>query len=1609
MRSAEELFASIHASQVAMKPYQHIGLQNLRKLNDDCAQACNFQNFLVIQPEVKIDHDSLFYSRENASDHWAKLNAYPLMMQCELTKDGLTAMASFDNAVLSEHEIDLLLEQFASIIDQLSNSTSLVGSIGLLNQNSSSLRVKEAGVEQLQFCVHDIILQTSRKLWDELAITSWDGDMTHRQLQSLSDRLTLHLQSLGAGSGVMIALVFEKSLWVIVAMLAIMKCGAVFVPMHHDHPRSRIQELVDQIGGKLMVCSSNLLHSFTGIAENTIPVGRSTVEELPESPSPITANATPKSTIYVMFTPRGYLKEDKMLPMGLGAPLSRYSIISDRSEDDTRHSFVWTLHHAVYDAWSLGLLLRQLEGEYKSLTKSFTNETDFESSHFIPFNRFIQDIQRLDKANAVGFWKSEPAADCSEPMHFPLVENEYQPQPNAVIVKDIELNCTTNSNIRTSNFSRTAWAITLSNYTNSTDVVFGEVLTGRTGSTIDSTRVAGPTLATVPVRISFDTHGTVQELLEKVQNKMLRLMPFEQTGMSSIQSISSELKKACNFQNLVVIQPKENSVLDESFLGRRQLDLVGMNGWDTTALTLECSLTTHGLGAKAIFDSKLVSEGQMDRILSQFEHILSRLCREEVGKTIHNINSIKSKVPMLFMKSKWAVVAMLAIIKAGAAFVPCDPSHPRSRLQSIFEQIDARVVLCCDGVEWMCLEILPHGQTIVVGEQSGFALLSGPSAISSGVKPHNTLYICFTSGTSGTPKGTVITHQAYCSGARDHSKALHFERTSRFLQFASYTFDTSIEDILTTLISGGCLCIPSEERFSGIPGAIARMNVNAADLTPSYISSISPNSVPSLKQVTLGGEPITANVIKIWANHVRLINAYGTTECCVTSICREVSADTHPANIGHPVGAVTWIVAAENSDQLLPIGAVGELLIEGPAMAEGYLNDKEKTAPAFISSPKWARNINSHSRPRRLYRTGDLAQYNSDGSINYLGRKDTRMKLRGLRIEMGDVEHHLLSYPSVRRAMVVLPTAGPYSDQLTAILELHGTNEPNIHSGIDIMSKSELEASNFDWSIISAHLKERLPAYMAPSSWIVIKIMPLHSSGKLDRSKLGKWLVDLPEKSHIDVYLSSSNIPSISPDDHVALEISKIIAQLMSSSKQGDPEIVDHDVNIYSIGIDSIKMMSLAAFIKRSYGVAIAMPLLLHHETKITDISKYIAEATRTNSKNGVLPEQVHDVDLMKELLALDHDLASFQHYFGVVFLTGASGFLGTQLLRELLNRPGIEKVIAHVRAIDETHGKQRIINAAKAAKWWSESLAPKLEVWAGDLAKPMLGLSTTQWQALQETNAIIHNGASVKWNENYHNLKAANVTSTFSLLKLISTALSPPKFVYVSGGRDLAQNMNDKEIAAMMGNQDGYSQTKLVSELLVRNFARRATTNQHISTVKPGLIIGTAKEGVANTTDFLWRYVAGAMSIGCYPIPAKDDWLRVANVDRVANTTINALLRGSGSTQNHNQSHTTEVLVGIDMHKFWAVVNARVRREKQLQPVSAEEWYNLVQRDLETRTEEHPLWPVAHFLAEQGNLGKAGRPMGGDGDEMAAKEVEVALGKNVEFLREIGYFGVGK
>lgn len=194
-----------------------------------------------------------------------------------------------------------------------------------------------------------------------------------------------------------------------------------------------------------------------------------------------------------------HLRADKELPMGLGAPLSRYCIVEEINPDGRKYFFVLTLHHAVYDAWSMNLILQQAGKEYEILTKNIASNSKSVQRQNVPFNRFIRAVLDFDRPAAEEFWRSEFASGSTEPTHFPGVRAGYQPQPGTVSIKEIRLTRKANSDFRVSNLIRTAWAIALSNYSNSNDIVFGEVLAGRTGSSADLTRIVGPTLATVPV------------------------------------------------------------------------------------------------------------------------------------------------------------------------------------------------------------------------------------------------------------------------------------------------------------------------------------------------------------------------------------------------------------------------------------------------------------------------------------------------------------------------------------------------------------------------------------------------------------------------------------------------------------------------------------------------------------------------------------------------------------------------------------------------------------------------------------------------------------------------------------------------------------------------------------------------------------------------------------------------------------------------------------------------------------------------------------------------------------------------------------------------------
>lgn len=529
------------------------------------------------------------------------------------------------------------------------------------------------------------------------------------------------------------------------------------------------------------------------------------------------------------------------------------------------------------------------------------------------------------------------------------------------------------------------------------------------------------------------------------------------------------------------------------------------------------------------------------------------------------------RVPLCFEKTAWANVAMLAVLKAGGVFVPLDPTHPAQRLESIIQSVDAKIILV--SAEQANLGLCPTVRSVVVSASNMKQWpVANLSSANKSLRPSNAAYIIFTSGTTGTPKGIVISHSAFCSSAMAHGNTLGICSSSRVLQFASYAFDASILEILTTFVHHGTVCVPSSHhKLDDIMGFINTAQVNWAFMTPSFSRTIDPLSVPSLKTIAIGGENLKKSDIDRWADNLHLIQCYGPTETTIICIIRpHMATTTEPTDLGKAAGAIMWIAHPKDHNRLIPIGCVGELLIEGPILARGYLDDPQKTAAAFVDNPTWVTPGNSM---RRFYKSGDLVRYGSDGSIHFIGRKDTQVKIRGNRVEIDEIENHLTAYSTILHSIVLTPTFDHGGRRLVAVIvPSNGLEHASSHmlGGIEALHGKEKDQLVSEWV---EFLHNRVPGYMVPEGWLVINELPMSTSAKADRKTLTKWI----EKLETDTYneLAYSTFESTGkihgPRTDTEFKVRQILSRVLNISEQR----VGMDKSFLSMGGDSITAMQV--------------------------------------------------------------------------------------------------------------------------------------------------------------------------------------------------------------------------------------------------------------------------------------------------------------------------------------------------------------------------------------------------------------------------------------------------
>ncbi|KAB5563535.1 nonribosomal siderophore peptide synthase Sid2 [Coniochaeta sp. 2T2.1] len=561
------------------------------------------------------------------------------------------------------------------------------------------------------------------------------------------------------------------------------------------------------------------------------------------------------------------------------------------------------------------------------------------------------------------------------------------------------------------------------------------------------------------------------------------------------------------------------------------------------------------------------------------------------GVQLHDV------VPLCFEKSRWTIVAVLAVMKAGATMVMMDPTLPLARLQNMGTQVGAKTMVASRMQHDLARDILPEGNHFTV-DADAFTHLSESDPLPElpRVPADALMYIIFTSGSTGTPKGVKISHSTYTSSAIPRAAAVGYTEESRVLDFASYAFDVSIDSMLLTLSTGGCLCIPSDDdRLNDINGVIRNMRVNYCGITPSVARILDPEVIASLTALGLGGEAVSARDATLWGKDTRIVIGYGPCECTIGCTVNSSAATGRDyLSIGPGNGAAMWIVHPDDHEVLMPVGAVGELLVEGPIVGQGYLNDPEKTAQAFIQDPKWlVAGHNGYSgRQGRLYKTGDLGKFDPDGSggIVFVGRKDTQVKLRGQRVELGEIESQLLNrLPPATNviAEVIVPEGAGGQKTLVAFVAPQSKDGTKVTEVEFVPPSDELRET---LSRVDAEIRKVLPKYMIPTAYITVNDIPTLISGKTDRKRLRAF--------GATVDLRDLGLGEHSPegDARELNDIEQRLRQAWGETLKLDPENIRLNDNFFALGGDSLAAMRLVP-VCRERGLDLSVTKTFEHPT----------------------------------------------------------------------------------------------------------------------------------------------------------------------------------------------------------------------------------------------------------------------------------------------------------------------------------------------------------------------------------------------------------------------------
>ncbi|WP_328409963.1 non-ribosomal peptide synthetase [Nocardia sp. NBC_00403] len=670
-----------------------------------------------------------------------------------------------------------------------------------------------------------------------------------------------------------------------------------------------------------------------------------------------------------------------------------------------------------------------------------------------------------------------------------------------------------------------------------------------------------PTLELPGLRIEVENLDRDAAQFDLTLDLREHLSGTEPAGLSGVLSYATDLFDAATAATLVarwqrvlnaVVADSDQAISDIDVLEESERETLvpvrgpAGGGTMTLAQVLAASASTHPERPALVVDGRTTTYRALDARANKLARVL-------IGAGA----GPETVVALGLTRGAELLTGMWAAAKAGAAFLPVDPNYPAERIEHMLTDSGAVLGLTVaahraqlpDGAQWLVLDdaeftarIQPMGEDAVRADE-----------LRSPVHLDQPAWMIYTSGSTGTPKGVSVSHRGIADLVAAQQEQLALDENSRVLQVASPSFDASVFEAMMAFGSGSASVVAPPDVFGGIPLAelIGAEQVTHMVITPSALATMDPAAVPSVQLLAVVGEAVGAELVERWAQGRTMVNLYGPTESTIWTTSSTAMAVGAPVTIGRPIRG-SAVLVLDDRLRPVPVGVAGELYIAGSALARGYHGRPELNATRFVADPFGAPG-------ERIYRTGDLVRWTRDRQLEYIGRTDFQVKVRGQRIELGEIDAVLGRADGVEFA-VTLGVRGPAGSTALAAYVVAAADH------------------TLDLAQLRAFAAETLPAYMVPAAFVVLDEIPINAVGKLDRRALPDPVFDDVETEY--------RAPQTPSEERLA----EIFAELLGREKVGV-----HD-SFFALGGDSILAIQLVSR-ARMHGLVLTPLQIFEHRT----------------------------------------------------------------------------------------------------------------------------------------------------------------------------------------------------------------------------------------------------------------------------------------------------------------------------------------------------------------------------------------------------------------------------